>query len=413
MSTHMETAVDQVLESLIDDFGKSSEDREKLFAYLEERVQKHREVPNLLKSPRKPVRLFLDGCFDIMHAGHFNAIRQAKALGDILVVGVHSDAEILRNKGPTTMTDEERLYAVKACKWVDEVVFDVPYSPSVDLLDRLGCDFVVHGDDMPTDADGNSAYAEVIKKGRLKLIKRTEGVSTTDLVGRMLLMTRDHHLPSEDSSAPQTLEDLPLVRAPSSSFLPTTRRIIQFATSRSKSRGRSTSLTMSNAKHIVYVDGNWDLFNAGHIELLEKAKTLGDFLLVGVHDDHSVNAYLGKNYPIMNLHERVLNVLSCKYVDEVILGAPPVVTHDLLVSMNIKVVVYNPYHSRASDEKFKAFDIARARNILVTVETERNITTETVVGRILTHHQRYEARNANRAKKEQEYFQGKQFVAEI
>lgn len=65
--------------------------------------------------------LFLsDGCFDIMHSGHYNAIRQAKALTDILVVGVHSNAEILKHKGPPVMSDEERLANVRACKWVDE-----------------------------------------------------------------------------------------------------------------------------------------------------------------------------------------------------------------------------------------------------------------------------------------------------
>src|SRR5688572_24829112 len=46
---------------------------------------------------KKPVRVYIDGCFDIMHSGHYNAVRQAKELGDILVVGIHSDAEILNN----------------------------------------------------------------------------------------------------------------------------------------------------------------------------------------------------------------------------------------------------------------------------------------------------------------------------
>ena len=51
---------------------------------------------------RKPVRGYIDGCFDVMHSGHFNAIRQAKALCDVLVVGVHTDAEILKHKGEDT-----------------------------------------------------------------------------------------------------------------------------------------------------------------------------------------------------------------------------------------------------------------------------------------------------------------------
>jgi ethanolamine-phosphate cytidylyltransferase len=52
-----------------------------------------------------------------------NALRQARAAGDILVVGVHNDAEIERNKGsPPVMPEEERLLAVRACKFVDEVI---------------------------------------------------------------------------------------------------------------------------------------------------------------------------------------------------------------------------------------------------------------------------------------------------
>ena len=140
-----------------------------------------------------------------MHSGHYNAIRQAKALTDVLVVGVHSDAEILRHKGPPVMNNEERMATVRACKWVDEVVFDTPYDPSLALLDRLSCDFCVHGDDMSTTADGRDAYDEVKRAGRMKIVKRTEGISTTDLVGRLLLMTKQHHiaLPLSPSLSPR------------------------------------------------------------------------------------------------------------------------------------------------------------------------------------------------------------------
>ena len=49
-----------------------------------------------------PVRAYIDGCFDVMHSGHYNAIRQAKTLCDVLVVGVHSDKEIKKHKGAHT-----------------------------------------------------------------------------------------------------------------------------------------------------------------------------------------------------------------------------------------------------------------------------------------------------------------------
>lgn len=281
-----------------------------------------------------------------MHSGHYNAIRQAKALTDILVVGVHSDAEILRHKGPPVMNEKERLATVHACKWVDEVVFDTPYNPSLELLIKLDCDFCVHGDDMSTTADGKDAYAEVKEAGRMKIVKRTEGVSTTDLVGRLLLMTKNHHIsspavtpqsaspaisakfpataggppslalgPTAGASSPSgvsspvrkssdvaaaALKNVQVIEVNEpkhyssgiSNFLPTTWRITQF----------SNHKTPSAEDKIVYIDGAFDLFHVGHIETLKKAKELGTFLYVGVHDDATVNQHKGRNYPIMNLH---------------------------------------------------------------------------------------------------------------
>ncbi|RUS19873.1 hypothetical protein BC937DRAFT_86778 [Endogone sp. FLAS-F59071] len=282
---------------------------------------------------RKPVRVWVDGCFDLMHFGHANALRQAKAMGDYLIVGVHSDIEIEKNKGPTVMREEERYAAVAACKWVDEVVPNAPYNTTVEILDKYNVDFCVHGDDITTMADGTDCYQAVKDAGRYRECKRTQGVSTTELVGRMLLMTRDHHKrrTSAGSSSLTSLstEDLGIfssgaTKASSntgvSHFLPTSKKIVQF------SEGREPAPT----DKVVYVDGTFDLFHTGHIEFLRRAKALGDYLLVGVHDDQTVNAIKGVNYPLMNLHERVLSVLACRYVDEVIIGAPYSVTEGVL-----------------------------------------------------------------------------------
>lgn len=62
----------------------------------------------LKKKKNKPIRVYMDGCFDMMHYGHCNALRQARALGDQLVVGVVSDAEITLNKGPPVTPLHER-----------------------------------------------------------------------------------------------------------------------------------------------------------------------------------------------------------------------------------------------------------------------------------------------------------------
>jgi cytidyltransferase-like protein len=62
------------------------------------------------------------------------------------------------------------------------------------------------------------------------------------------------------------------------------------------------------------VAGAFDLFHVGHLDFLEKARAQGDYLIVGLHTDPVVNQYKGANYPIMNLHERVLSVLACRVI---------------------------------------------------------------------------------------------------
>ena len=57
----------------------------------------------------------------MIHSGHYNALRQARKLGDYLVVGIVCQADVLINKGPTVFNDEERCSQLSECKWVDEV----------------------------------------------------------------------------------------------------------------------------------------------------------------------------------------------------------------------------------------------------------------------------------------------------
>lgn len=139
------------------------------------------------KEKEKRVRVYMDGCFDLMHYGHANALRQAKALGDELIVGLVSDEEILANKGPPVLSMDERLALVSGLKWVDEVITDAPYAITAQFMNRLfheyKVDYIIHGDDPCLLPDGTDAYAVAKKAGRYKQIKRTEGVSSTDIVG--------------------------------------------------------------------------------------------------------------------------------------------------------------------------------------------------------------------------------------
>uniref|UniRef100_A0A0E0BEP6 ethanolamine-phosphate cytidylyltransferase n=1 Tax=Oryza glumipatula TaxID=40148 RepID=A0A0E0BEP6_9ORYZ len=116
----------------------------------------------------RPVRVYMDGCFDMMHYGHCNALRQARALGDELIVGVVSDDEITANKGPPVTPLHERLIMVRAVKWVHDVIPDAPYAITEDFMNKLfneyNIDYIIHGDDPCLLPDGTDAYA-LAKKG--------------------------------------------------------------------------------------------------------------------------------------------------------------------------------------------------------------------------------------------------------
>eukprot|EP01029_Cantina_marsupialis_P027859 TRINITY_DN774097_c0_g1_i1.p1 TRINITY_DN774097_c0_g1~~TRINITY_DN774097_c0_g1_i1.p1 ORF type:complete len:276 (+),score=75.34 TRINITY_DN774097_c0_g1_i1:32-859(+) len=144
------------------------------------------EMPEHIKD--RPVRLYADGIFDMFHYGHARALEQAKKSfkNAILVVGCCSDELTHRMKGMTVMKDTERYEALRHCKWVDEVIEDAPWVLDVEFLEKHKIDFVCH-DALPYTADGcEDIYAEIKKLGKFHETHRTTGVSTTELIVRIL-----------------------------------------------------------------------------------------------------------------------------------------------------------------------------------------------------------------------------------
>ncbi|XP_044468552.1 ethanolamine-phosphate cytidylyltransferase-like isoform X2 [Mangifera indica] len=359
---------------------------------------------------KKRVRVYMDGCFDLMHFGHANALRQAKDLGDELIVGVVSDEEIVANKGPPVLSKEERLALVSGLKWVDEVIANAPYAITEQFMNCLftehKIDYIIHGDDPCLLPDGTDAYALAKKVGRYKQIKRTEGVSSTDIVGRILSSMEDTKSREDCNGTSLPVNPQKVIKSKSaniSQFLPTSRRIVQF--SNCKGPG-------PNAR-VVYIDGAFDLFHAGHVEILKKARQLGDFLLVGVHTDQIVSEHRGNHHPIMHLHERSLSVLACRYVDEVIIGAPWAVTQDMITTFNICLVVRGTVaetNSSLADET-DPYAVPKSMGIFQLLESPKSTTTTSVAQRIVANHDAYMKRNAKKAASEQKYYEEKKFVS--
>ncbi|CCU80560.1 ethanolamine-phosphate cytidylyltransferase/MUQ1 [Blumeria hordei DH14] len=325
-------------------------------------------------------RIWVDGCWDFFHYGHAGAMLQARQLGTELYVGIHSDESILENKGPTVMTLEERIAAVDACRWVTRSVPHAPYVTSLPWISHYGCKYVVHGDDITSDSNGEDCYRYVKAAGRFKVVKRTPGISTTDLVGRMLLCTRTHFMKPlatifDEQDSPESTEKADSLLLQIRSFAQDETGLsagvsawmwsdpLQATKGLPEQQDIVFRLLVPGSspkpgQRIVYVDGGFDLFSSGQIEFLrlvvqteqENAKQRGwfsevevqerirqhgsdygpVFIVAGIHDDEVINYWKGLNYPIMNILERGLCVLQCKYVDLVIFGAPFAPTRDYL-----------------------------------------------------------------------------------
>ncbi|OBR06997.1 Cytidylyltransferase [Colletotrichum higginsianum IMI 349063] len=321
-------------------------------------------------------RIWIDGCFDFFHHGHAGAIVQARQLGSELYIGVHSDEAILENKGPTVMNLQERLAAVDACRWVTKSVGRAPYVTQLEWISHYGCKYVVHGDDITSDADGYDCYRFVKEAGRFKVVKRTPSISTTDLVGRMLLCTKSHFIKSLErqlagdegqgtseaeikADGAAMTERMKLYATDETGKNPGVEVWFWTASGEAKAeaaveeKGEFSRFLPGKGprpgQRVVYVDGGFDLFSSGHIEFLrrvveaeeelargegwyseqavnERVGKGGDYppayVVAGIHSDDEINHWKGINYPIMNIYERGLCVLQCRYVNAVVFGAP-------------------------------------------------------------------------------------------
>jgi ethanolamine-phosphate cytidylyltransferase len=299
---------------------------------------------------------------------------------------------------------DERLASVVGCKFVDEVEPHCPYIMNEEYLKRMikkhKIDYVVHGDD-PCIVDGKDVYETAQKLGKYRTIPRTEGVSTSDILGRMLVLHKNHHthegygngqLSSKVTSTDKKYEARP------SKFLTTNRMLRLFSVGNREPK---------TTDKIVYVDGAFDMFHSGHVEFLKLAKAEGTYLIVGVHNDGIVNSHRGLNFPIMNLHERVLSVLGCKYVDDVLIDAPYRVTKEMIASLNLSVVVHGTHRDQDKSPGFSLdehYETAREAGIFKTLQSPSTLDVKDIVDRINENRERLEKKFVSKMQAEGEYY---------
>ena len=137
----------------------------------------------VIDSNKKQV-VYVDMVADLFHYGHVAFLQQAKAEGDYLIVGIHSDEDVFSYKRKPILTMLERAKVVSGCKYVDDIVTSAPLSVTEEFINKYNIDIVIHGDDI-SEQKKQEFYGVAEKLNKLKLIPYTQGISTTDIIRRM------------------------------------------------------------------------------------------------------------------------------------------------------------------------------------------------------------------------------------
>ncbi len=139
-----------------------------------------------LKDNKEKKIVFTNGCFDILHTGHVTYLKEARAQGDLLFVGLNSDASVKRLKGDKRPihSQEERKYILENLKPVDCVEIFEEDTP-LELIKAINPSVLVKGGDWPVDQI--VGYEHVLANGgEVKSLTFVDGFSTTGTIERIL-----------------------------------------------------------------------------------------------------------------------------------------------------------------------------------------------------------------------------------
>ena len=151
------------------------------------KVKSLAEISSLAADARKngKIVVFTNGCFDLLHRGHVYILRQAKAAGDVLIVGMNSDRSVKSLKGPARpiLPEADRVELIAAMEMVDYVVlFDEadPYQ----LIAAIKPNVLAKGGDWSAD---QIIGADLVERdgGRVAVIPYLKGFSTTEIIERI------------------------------------------------------------------------------------------------------------------------------------------------------------------------------------------------------------------------------------
>ena len=156
----------------------------------------------------------------------------------------------------------------------------------------------------------------------------------------------------------------------------------------------------------------------GVIQRLKTAKQHGQYLYVGLWDDEMIRYYRGSKYPLQSIQERLLLALGIKYVDDVVIGAPYIITDDLIKSLNIKKVIHIQSREDQVKPEFQSIDpyeVPKAQNIFVELPpVENDVTVEDIAKRVQDNKAAFETKyNDRKARQDDYYLRLKKSISEV
>lgn len=129
--------------------------------------------------------VFTNGCFDLLHAGHADLLTRAKALGDILIVGLNSDESVARLKGlsrPVTPLDQRAF--VLACLACTDFITSFAEDTPLELITAIQPDILVKGGDWPPEAIVGRDVV-LARGGSVQSLPLLPDISTTAIIDRI------------------------------------------------------------------------------------------------------------------------------------------------------------------------------------------------------------------------------------
>ena len=149
------------------------------------KIQTQDTIEKALSNQRDKKIVFTNGCFDILHIGHIRYLKEAKAKGDILVLGLNSDESVSRLKGPSRPVNkqQDRIDMLAEMEFIDYVVVfeeDTPYN----VITKVKPDILVKGGDYEPDKIVGADFVRS-RGGSVEVIPFVEGKSTTNIINAM------------------------------------------------------------------------------------------------------------------------------------------------------------------------------------------------------------------------------------